>query len=317
MDSEAIRARRDSHVNEHGPFVYNVRLAPGLFTTPNGDFGTGELLIHSVTQAVADVCRKPLEQLRVLDLGCHEGGYAVEFGLHGATVVGVEGRLKNVVKAQFIGETLGLQNVRFVHGDVRDISEDTLGRFDVVLCLGILYHLEAADAVRLLERCHSICDDVTVIRSAIGLSVNTKTVVDGHDYRGRLYREDVRAQGASLDNPSSILPSRASLLNLLSELGYTSVVEILNPAVPTQDDARDSITVAALKGAHVPFRSLPEMDSVLPLARPDRPGPAWLRAFAHPQQGVYWRVRERLLHSFERSVFGSRRPLKAWREMSR
>ena len=214
MDVTSLRGARDRVASEHGPWVaYNIHLGHGVYTMGNDHVGTGEFLVHAIVQAVADLASKPLSELRILDLACHEGGYAIEFGLHGATVVGIEGRPANIQKARFAAEALGLDRVRFQDGDVRDLSEEALGQFDIVLCLGILYHLEAEHAVRLIERCHALCTEMTVVRTAVGLSPNSTTSIGGRTYRGRRYREDTRRRGAALDTPVSILPPHPSLLN--------------------------------------------------------------------------------------------------------
>ena len=315
MDAATVRAERDRLVSEHGPWgAYNIRLAPGVFTMGNAHVGNAELLIHAVVQAVADLAGKPLAELRVLDLGCHEGGYSIELGLQGCRVVGIEGRPGSVAKARFAARCLGLGQVEFVQGDVRDGALlEAQGTFDVVLCLGILYHLEALDAVGLLRRCFDLGERLTVIRSAIGLRADVSAAVDGLRYEGRRYREDTRHRGASLDNPTSIFPSKTSLLNILGDLGFSSVHEVRNPPVPNLDDARDSVTLVAVHGSRVDHRSVPELNEVLPVRRPRRRGPEWLRAYAHPQQGLYWRVREGLFHSFSRRIFRSNRPVEAWR----
>ena len=319
MDATALQARRDEVAAEHGAWIgYNIHLGHGVYTMGNDHVGTAEILVHSVVQAVSDLAAKPLSQLRVLDLGCHEGAYAIELGLHGAEVVGVEARVANIEKARFVADALNLERVTFQERDVRDINEEEFGRFDVVLCLGILYHLEAADAVHLVASCHSMCDDLTVVRSAVGLSPNTSSSVDGHLYRGRRYREDTRERGASIDNPTSILPSRVSLLNLLAGVGFSSVHELRNPTVPALEDMVDSLTLVALRRTQVPFQLVPGFDQILRgLRRPERQGPTWVHKAANPQQGPYWKLRERLFHTFARSVFRSRQPRSAWEHPSR
>jgi SAM-dependent methyltransferase len=281
--------------------------------TEGGCVGTGEFLVYSIVQPVADLAGKPLGDLRILDLGCQEGGYAIELALHGAEVVGIEARQANIDKARASAAALGLDGVTFEVGDVRDLSERLLGRFDVVLCLGVLYHLGARDAVRLIEDCASLCDRLLVIRSAVGLSPDFDEVINGRRYRGRRYREDVQQLGASIDNEVSVLPTRASLLNLLADVGLSSVLEVRNPVVPGFDDIRDSVTYVAIRGDRLPFRSVPELDVVAAgFRRPERRGPAWIWAAANPQQGPYWRVRERVFHTV-RDTLWARRPIDSWR----
>ena len=319
MDVATTRARRDAVIDRHGPWVaYNVHLGHGVYSMVDDRVGMAELLIGAVVQVVADLCTKPLEELRVLDLACHEGGFGIELGLHGAAVVGVEGRQANVEKARFAAEALGLDRVTFIQGDVRDAALwEELGDFDVVLCLGILYHLEARDAVRLIKDCYAHCKELAIVRTAIGLSANTSTTVDGFPYHGRRYQENTEERGASLDNPISILPTRTSLLNLLSDVGFSSVLEVCNPAVPGLEAAVDSVTLAAIRGQRANYLSLEGLDEFLPMWHPERPRLSWLWKFAHPQQGPYWRAREALLHTFMQTLFGPRRSIEEWQPRRR
>ena len=204
----------------------------------------------------------------MLDLGCHEGGYAIELGLHGATVVGLEGRPASLAKAQFAAEALGLGNVTFRLADVRQLAELDLGRFDVVLCLGILYHLRPEEAVALIEACARICDDLMVVRSTIAISDNLRTVVGGHAYSGRTHQENPANLGMSLDAHESVFPSRGTVIDLLNEVGFTSSFEVRHPVVPELELLLDSVTIAAVRGRPVSYRSMPR---ARPAARPQSP----------------------------------------------
>jgi hypothetical protein len=120
-----------------------------------------------------------------------------------------------------------------------------------------------------------------------------------------------------LGNAQSIFLTRASLLNLLADVGFTSVVEVRHPVVPLVDDLVDSVMLAALRGRPIVFRSFPSLDELATTwRRSDRRAPAWIAAVADPQQGLYWRVRERLTHDWIRAAFRSRRSLDAWRRDS-
>ena len=91
---------------------------------------------------MSDLAKRPISELRILHLACLEGQYAVEFARQGAQVVAIEGREANIEKARFSKRALGLDNLELIHGDVRDLSRERHGSFDIVLCLGILYHLD-------------------------------------------------------------------------------------------------------------------------------------------------------------------------------
>ena len=63
----------------------------------------------------------------------------------------IEGRESGNANARFAAEVLGLSNVSFITDDVRNLSQERYGRFDVVFCSGILYHLPGVDACRFLS----------------------------------------------------------------------------------------------------------------------------------------------------------------------
>src|SRR4051812_49098104 len=85
-------------VQEHGPWTaMAIRLADGSYTRePAPDYR-----LRRLVQAAQDLVGKPLAQCRVLDLACLEGQYAIEFALHGAEALGIEGRAASVAKCEF------------------------------------------------------------------------------------------------------------------------------------------------------------------------------------------------------------------------
>src|ERR1700712_2944833 len=107
-----------SVIDEHGPWTaMAIRLKDGSYTrAPAIDYRLRRLLQVSV-----DLVGKPLTQCRVLDLACLEGHYAIEFALHGAEVLGIEGRAASVAKCEFVQRNLGLERARFVQDDVRNL----------------------------------------------------------------------------------------------------------------------------------------------------------------------------------------------------
>jgi len=78
--------------------------------------------------------------MRIADLGCLEGGYAVELARQGYEVLGVEAKSENFKKCLYVQENVELPNLSFVQDDVRHLER--YGPFDAILCFGILYHLD-------------------------------------------------------------------------------------------------------------------------------------------------------------------------------
>jgi SAM-dependent methyltransferase len=78
---------------------------------------------------------------RVLDIACNSGFWSVQCALLGGDVVGFDARPELIEQADLIKSIVGCQNLRFQVLDFWDMNAATLGDFDIVLNLGILYHL--------------------------------------------------------------------------------------------------------------------------------------------------------------------------------
>jgi len=239
-------------VREHGPWTaMAIRLDDGSYTRePAPDYRLRRLL-----QTAQDLVGKPLSQCRVLDLACLEGHYAIEFALHGAETLGIEGRAASVAKCEFARRNLGLERARFEQDDVRNLSRDRHGVFDIVICSGLLYHLPARDAQALIAAMHDTCSRLLIIDTFVSLEGRSAVDIDGVERRGHFYGEHDPNESAkeresklwaSLDNDSSFWFTEPSLMNMLSAEGFTSVIDVLEPYMPR--NPRDRKTYIAVKG---------------------------------------------------------------------
>ncbi len=83
-----------------------------------------------------------LKGKRVLDIACNSGFWSFQCALLGADVVGFDARPELIEQGNLIKSIVGLNNVEFRVLDFWDMNPESLdGTFDVVLNLGILYHL--------------------------------------------------------------------------------------------------------------------------------------------------------------------------------
>ena len=87
----------------------------------------------------------------------------IEFALHGSNVVAIEGREANFTKAQFAKEVLSLDNLELVGEDIRRLSRERFGSYDVILVLGILYHHTVPDVMEFVEKIYECCNPVAII----------------------------------------------------------------------------------------------------------------------------------------------------------
>ena len=105
---------------------------------------------------------------RVLDLGCNAGFWslcAVEAGCD--YVLGVDGRQMHVDQANFVFEVKEIENRRydFVADNLFDVNLRRFGTFDVVLCLGLMYHI--SKHMVLMEKISEVNSDVLLIDTSL------------------------------------------------------------------------------------------------------------------------------------------------------
>jgi SAM-dependent methyltransferase len=282
-DVETLAAAKAAIEREHGPWTaHNAQLAPGLWTirpqSVNFDEKTRRCL-----RIVTDFFGSRLNGLRVLDLGAGEGGLSLELAAHGARVVCVEGRRANIAKAEFAAAALGLA-IDFRQQDVRDLRTDE--RFDVVLCFGLLYHLDAASAVALLRAIGTVCERLFVLDTHFSTHPTETVSIDGLACRGHHFREhapETTAEEkasrawASLDNPASFWFSKPSLLNLVGGGGFNTVYEVAHPlvfdfwnrATEQRYRYRDRLTVVGVRSAEAPMLTSPAVSTVAPRPVPE------------------------------------------------
>jgi hypothetical protein len=132
-----------------------------------------------------------------------------------------------------------------------DITRDSDGRFDAVLALGLLYHLENPRVF--LENMAGLCDGFAVIDTHVALEDQPEAIKDGWrpelselrtfrfgsgQYEGRLFREcpvgtsrevkDV-SPTASLENEVSVWLTEESLVQMLHDVGFSRTEKVTFP----------------------------------------------------------------------------------------
>ena len=90
--------------------------------------------------------KEDLSGYLVLDMGCNSGFYSFEFAKRGANVISFDNSYHNLVQAKFAQKILGINNINFLYGDVKDLKQFR-NKFDLILCLGLLYHVQDPKSV--------------------------------------------------------------------------------------------------------------------------------------------------------------------------
>ncbi len=157
-----------------------------------------------------------LDGLRVLDVGAWDGFYSFEMERRGAEVVATDtfswgaggwGSKDGFLLAR---EVLG-SNVIDVEVDPCDLTPAHVGgTFDIVLFLGVLYHLR--DPMPVLERLRSVTRGLLVVETEVGMLLNRRPAVEFHP-------------GSELnDDPTNWwVPNVAATVGMLHASGFSDV----------------------------------------------------------------------------------------------
>jgi tRNA (mo5U34)-methyltransferase len=143
-DTDKLQERIDSL----GPWFHNIDLG-GVWTAPGhflGDY-PGEKFRRFAPHLPADLSGKT-----VLDIGCNAGFYSMEMKRRGAErVLGIDSDDRYLAQAALAAETLGYDGLEFRNLSVYDVGA-LKERFDLVIFMGVLYHLRhpllALDLIR-------------------------------------------------------------------------------------------------------------------------------------------------------------------------
>ena len=139
------RAEIERLISEHGRWWHEIELAPGIIT-PGDDS-------NRMKVPILDAIGFPREMrgLRVLDIGCSDGFFSFEMESRGAEVIAMDFVPEHYTGFSVARKILG-SSVEYRMDNVYNLSPDRYGKFDLVLFLGVLYHLRnplgGLDAIR-------------------------------------------------------------------------------------------------------------------------------------------------------------------------
>jgi tRNA (mo5U34)-methyltransferase len=164
MALERISADRvpADDIERLGPWFHNLHLPDGRQTAPDhplGDFPSVKW------RQIEPFIARNLEHWRVLDVGCNAGFYSFELARRGADVTALDIDRRYLRQARWAAERYGLADrIEFRQGSVYGLARSH-EQFDLVLFLGVLYHLRhpllALDILRQITRGQLILQTLT------------------------------------------------------------------------------------------------------------------------------------------------------------
>jgi FkbM family methyltransferase len=164
---------------------------------------------------------KPALGLRsAVDAGCGVGFFSHTLTELGLETRAFDGRFENVVEAR-----KRFPKIAFDHGDIESAEIAALGKFDLVLCFGLLYHLEnPMQAIRHLRAL-----------TGTGLLIESMCV-PGDDPRMVLREEPSQIDQSLTD--MAFYPSESCLVKMLYRAGFDHVYRVRR--MPEHDDFRET-----------------------------------------------------------------------------
>jgi FkbM family methyltransferase len=247
-----------------------------------------------------------LDLSRAVDTGCGVGFFSQTLAECGLNVCGFDGRGENVTEARS-----RFPHIPFEQADIEGKAILELGQFDLVLCFGLLYHLENP----LLAVRH--------LRGLTGKCLLLESMCLPEEKTAMLLREEPNQEDQSLSDVAWY-PSEGTLVKMLYRGGFGNVYRVI--PLPDHEDFRETtehvrrrtVLLASAEPIDVAgFRLIPEPQAAedpwakKPAATATVPERIW-RFLASPTRRKYITLANRVRRIFPGVPIPLRLPFGAW-----
>jgi len=215
------RQQIEQKVHELGEWFHNIDLE-GVSTAPNHFLGDYPSLKW---RRFAHAIPADLSGMSVLDIGCNAGFYSLEMKRRGASrVVGIDSDDNYLAQARFAAEVSGV-DIEFRRLSVYQLAA-LQERFDLVLFMGVLYHLRYP--LLALDILHEhVVRNQMVFQCMLRGSMETTPIKPDYPFSEReiFNRPDFPAmyfieKSYSCDDTNWWIPNRAGVEALLRSAGF-------------------------------------------------------------------------------------------------
>lgn len=197
---------------------HNIELPDGTHTRPGAPLLSGTGICRAALRdlwAITDGTRT--RDVTVADLGCLEGGYAVEFARAGYQVTGIEARSDNFACCEHVAHEVALPNLTFQEADVRDWVAGT-EPVDAVFCCGLLYHL--FEPAKFLSQLGQVTRRLLILDTHYSVHPDSE-----HEGRAGHFYPETTTRWSSHGNEWSFWMTKPELLDAMHEAGFGLVYE--------------------------------------------------------------------------------------------
>ncbi len=241
-------------IRDLGPWFYPFEFGNGLRTTAlvppavTEIFGTRLRMVESAL----DAHFKRNENVDCLDIGCHEGFYALAMARRGMNVTAVDAREENLTRARFVAQAMGIDNVTYSPGRVETLAKDQNRTYELTLFLGVLYHVE--DPMLCLRQVAAVTRDMCIIETQVVDEVEGYAEWGAQEwqrpYQGILAVIDETGEFEAGGRETGVTsmatcPSPKALRFMLRQAGFSRVEQIPAPRDAYEQHARGKRVVYA------------------------------------------------------------------------
>jgi tRNA (mo5U34)-methyltransferase len=208
-----------------GPWFHNLHLPDGTQTAP--DHPLGDFPARKWRQLAPHV-PSDLSGWSVLDVGCNAGFYSFELARRGATVLGIDSEAHFVAQARWAAAEYGCgDTVRFEQLSVYEAARRGT-RFDVVLFMGVFYHLRypqlALDLVASMTKRLLVFQTLTMTGTRVFADTADREFLDREDLHDRGWPKLAFIEHRFAGDPSNWwIPNHAACEALLRSAGMRIV----------------------------------------------------------------------------------------------
>ena len=206
-------------IHRLGQWEYYFAFTYGLNTSLNASFNERTIDFHRyrsglISATIMQLLGAEAASAHVLDLACHCGLFSFDVAFRGVGLVhGIEYREKNLAQAEFLKDYYNVGNVSFAQGDVYQLD---VCPADVVMCLGLLYHV--VRPVEVLELCYRSASKFVVIESICHKEPISAYKVVG-DKNVAVAIEGTRR--------IELQPTYRGLIDTLRQVGFPTIIEVV------------------------------------------------------------------------------------------
>ena len=209
-----IEADRTARLDEDGPaeaapvaFLYDTILdlnRPDVHKLVHPH--ARKILVQRVRAAAARRLAADLRGVRVLDIGTSDGFFALQLARGAAEVVAIDYRGKQN-HVYYVKELLNPIQIEYHKMNVYELADKHL-QFDVVLFMGVLYHLpDMLRALHLIRQCY---------RDMLFIETHSENDFCRDSSAARYYRGSTLAN----DHTNFCAPNRLCVLDMLHDTGF-------------------------------------------------------------------------------------------------